>query len=566
MKMVVGFDLGTTNSLVCYFDENEIKNSSEKKHFKYLHFGAEKLDFFPSVIAYPETNGMEYQIGSAAADYLGSSSYDIYEHFKLKLGKEADKPDKKGRSMRMVACDFLREVLKQLKRANPGETIKSIVVTIPDIWKNDPAYKVTMDNLNWIFEELNLQATVLFESEPVSAAVYYCCEIEKNFEGHILVVDYGGGTLDLTICSVNDEAHVGETKEGQYFENSGKLFKVYERCGDSGHAGVAFDDEVTRCLLKKYAENPKYDIEYQKYAPGKRRYYKFRAAFEKSKINATEATKEKLKEYYSFGGLNAKVFDIPGEDDDYPVCAADLDNAFEKVNKKALADAVDSMLEYCRMNKIDYKDMEHFRVLMVGGFSNLYCVENILRNKFEANAAVRDVRFNDASIMPAEARTTAIASGAALIAGGFADVVYLSPCSYGFYYYSPEEEKLIPLILIERGKPEQDYREPVFTIKFRLFAASHNAALRLYFDDGRKKADKADKEDAENKTAVTYVLTNKTLRELCPHFEDPDNYYQFGFSVGAHHIPLLHIRDKKGETRTHSLKYILDEIAIIPER
>lgn len=564
--MVVGFDLGTTNSLVCYFDENEIKDPLAKKHFKYLHFGAEKLDFFPSVIAYSQTNSMEYQIGSAAADYLGSSSYDVYEHFKLKLGKEADKPDEKGRSMRMVACDFIQEVLKQLKRANPGETIKSIVVTIPDIWKNDPVYKVTMDNLNWIMEELNLQAAVIFESEPVSAAVYYCCEIEKNFEGHILVVDYGGGTLDLTICSVNDEGRAGEMEDGQYFENVGKLLKVHERCGDSEHAGAAFDDEITPCLLKKYAENPKYDIEYKKYTHGKRRYYKFRAAFEKSKINATEATNERLRDYYSFGGLDAKVFDISGEDDDYPVLASDIDGAFEKVNKEALTEAVDYMLEYCRMNQIDYKDTEHFRVLMVGGFSNLYCVENILRNKFEANAAVRDVRFNDDGIMPVEARTTAIASGAALIAGGFADVVYLSPCSYGFYYYSPEEEKLIPYILIERGKPEQDYREPVFTIKFRLFAASHNAALRLYFDDGRKKADKEDAGHGESKTAVTYVLKNKTLRELCPHSEAPDNYYQFGFSVGKHHIPLLHIRDKNGETRTHSLKYILDEIAIIPDR
>lgn len=558
--MVVGFDLGTTNSLVCYFDEKEIENSSGKKHFSYLHFGAEKLDFFPSVIAYHGTDKAEYKIGSAAADYLGSPKYDVYEHFKLKLGKDAVKPDEKGHSMRTVACDFIREVLKQLKLTKPGEEIKSIVVTIPDIWKNDSAYQITMDNLNWIFEQPGVQTEVVFESEPVSAAVYYCCEIEKDFEGYILVVDYGGGTLDLTICSVSDETHVYEEEE-PYFENMGKLFKVHERCGDSGHAGAAFDDEVVSCLLKKYENNPEYDIEYKNYMPGTRRYYRFRGAFEKCKINATETTNEKLKEYYSFGGIDAKVFDIPGEDDDYPVFASDLDRTFEEINQTALTDAVDHMLAYCETNGIDYRDTAHFRVLMVGGFSNLYCVENILRNKFEANAAVRDVRFHGHGLMPPEARTTAIASGAALIAGGYANVVYLCPCSYGFYYYSPEEEKMIPLILIEKGEPEQKYKEPVFTIRFRLFAASHNASLRLYLDDGRKK------EDAENgETAITYILKNKTLRELCPHSDDSDNCYQFGFSIGAHHIPLLHVRDKNGELMTHSLKYILDEIAVIPEK
>lgn len=539
--MVVGLDLGTTNSLLCYFiPDKEIKSTE----LKYLHFGIEKRDFFPSVVAYPKSGGAEYLVGSAASNLLGSKNYHIYEHFKLGLGKGADVPDKNGMSPRMVACDFLREILRQLQLEYPGEEIKSIVITIPDVWKNEPEYKIAVDNLVWVFEELNFPAAIAFESEPVSAAVYYCCEVEERFRGHLLVVDYGGGTLDLTLCCTED----GSSSEGNGRGKDGRVIRVLQRCGDLGHAGSAFDEEMVRYLYQKYGSDPNYELHQEDYKPGTKRYYRFRNAFESSKIGAADKTRKVLKDYYSFGGFDAKMFDVPSdEDDDYPVYASDMATVFDRVNKNVLTNAIDFMLEYCRSENIDINHMEHFRILMVGGFSSLYCVENVLRERFGANAAVRDIRID--TPMPLSSRITAIASGAALLASKFVNVVYLCPSSYGFYYYSIKDMKMVPLVVIERGKPEQEFREPKYTAPFRLFSASFDTMLRLFFDDGK---------------GIVPFTMDETFLKLCPNANDPDNNYQIGFSIGSHHIPMLHIRDKNGEVKVHSLNRILDQIAIIP--
>ena len=106
----IGLDFGTTNSIVCRYDP---KNES----MNFLHFGAGKLDFFPTAIAYRE-NGDKRFIGAAAGQYRFSSGYDFYENFKLSLGRNAEQKNGRKRSPKEVTEDFLREVIRScLKNA-----------------------------------------------------------------------------------------------------------------------------------------------------------------------------------------------------------------------------------------------------------------------------------------------------------------------------------------------------------------------------------------------------------------------------------------------------------------
>jgi len=532
----IGIDLGTTNSACCAWD-------SERHIFHFLHFGVETLDYFPTAIAYEKASGKAAYIGAAARDCLFSEDYDVYERFKLSLGRGAHEKNGRAFSPMEVTRDFLREVIRTYE-TETGEEVESLVITVPDVWKNEEQNKTALDNLTELVQELGYTAEVqaVFESEPVAAAAYYCVEVCRGqYEGHIVVIDYGGGTLDLTLCRVEQ----------------GKI-RVLRRCGnggggETGCAGVAFDEAMTQRLVERL------DLDREVFQRGSLDFCELQGMFERAKIASAKLTREALSDYYISGGCDdRKAFSINTRRllrKDCAAAASDIAQSFEAVNQTALQDALSRILQYCQAENVDIQSQQSFRVLMVGGFSNLYCVESAVRSSFRSIDGGKDLRFDNG--MRLDARSTAIAQGAALIAADMISIIPMCQCEIGFYCFDAYRRndptdpggEIIAIPLIERGRPLGDYREPCYCPgKVEVRFCTGDTVMTLYFDEGSGKVP---------------IKMDKAIAQIFPNLDDKDNTYQIGFSMTRSGRPILHIRDRSGEVHEESLHRIQEKIALL---
>lgn len=536
-----GMDLGTINSAVCFYNDG-------RKAYEFLKIGNQTRDFFPTVIAYEKGSSGNRYIGEQAQKFRFSKKYDVYDLFKLSLGENAHRKNGREKSPYEVTRDFLGEVIREFSEHNGCTQLNNLVVTIPEVWKNEDRNKIAVDNLMQIFEELGLEEDrTALESEPVSAVAYYCRQVcEGPYNGHVIVIDYGGGTLDLTLCSV----------EG------GKNITVLRRCGDGGSdamgcAGVAFDTALTKRLVEKNGLSG--------YDEGTNRFAKLRIAVENAKISSTEQTRKALKAYYaaydpytreSFDDNAAFLVVVPSADEDdeeFEVMASDVAEVFDQVNAPALKEALETIKGYCAQLNLDYHSQETMRILMVGGFSNLYCVEAICRDVFASLVSASDRRFDEK--MRQEGRPSiAISHGAGIIAAGAAKIDYTCQCDVGFVYYDSgdyfdtEKERMVFQRVIRRNTPVRDYKNPVYDDAwYTLLYGTEEVQLSLFFDDG---------------SGVVPVTMKESFRELLGDMLHKGNTYQIGFSMGRHQIPMLHVRDRQGRENSVSLHKVISRVAL----
>ena len=84
-----------------------------------------------------------------------------------------------------------------------------MVVGVPEIWFNDPESVNAREKLRDIVQRNEKVKNVQLVSEPALACAYFIDNYKKNngkkYVGHLLLIDYGGGTLDIALCNVEDK-------------------------------------------------------------------------------------------------------------------------------------------------------------------------------------------------------------------------------------------------------------------------------------------------------------------------------------------------------------------------
>ncbi len=524
----IGFDFGTTNSAISFYNE-------ETKGLDNFQMDASSTDYIPTVVAY---KGEEVYIGNAAKRGLTQKAFDAYEHFKLRLGKDFNKKiEGKDKTPLDVTTDYIRALLDKYKQIQNIDNIEGIVMTVPETWFREASNRATRDNIESIYNSLGYEDIFRLESEPVAAAGYFCWayrnEKKSSYTGTVVVIDFGGGTLDVTLCEVGKDEEI----------------KILERCGygeynnTNGCAGVAFDEAVVEKLLK----DNKIDIK-----KGDVKFAKLCAEFEKNKIDFTDDITKWMKEYYADPDLveDEVLFSI--YDDEIDVYCADLAECYERVNKKYLVESLQQIKEYFDAHSVNaMNNQEHFKVLMVGGFSNFYCVEETIRNFFGSRADMEDKRF-DASFN-LKNRSLAISRGAALIAQNIVKVDHTCTHNIGYIVVSQDEnDRWIDkdVKIIEKGRKLTEVHNPIYAEK-RVEVKSKSGTLRIFMDDGR----------ADGSGRTTAAL-DQSISDLFPNLDMPGNTYQIGFSVDKNLIPTVHIRDKKNTEIKTSLNKLLERISI----
>lgn len=227
-KIKIGIDLGTTNTVVCYENNNG--------EYDFLKFGIEKL--LPSVL-YVDNDVIS--VGTFAKKkgsicpqrYIKSSKTHIGE-FGFVYPDSVKGMDFGNSNIRITPTDaaghILSEVKKVLIKKIPGAAEADIdaVITIPAYFNINQAEETEKAGK---IAGLNVKMTL---SEPVAAAIAYVTEnIEDSTK--IFVVDFGGGTLDITLLSYNAV---------------GNRYDVIAKAGDNKLGG----DNIDECLVKMFTE------------------------------------------------------------------------------------------------------------------------------------------------------------------------------------------------------------------------------------------------------------------------------------------------------------------------
>ena len=516
--MNLGLDFGTTNSILSFY------NRSNNYVDTYKLDGNAGANYIPSVVAFDDG---DISIGEVAKNSIDDEFVSVYSRFKILLNLE-DKNRLKNhgyedRTPQEITTIYLQELINKFKSDHGVKKIDSLVLTIPEIWLRDDYKSRSM--LKRIVENLNLPLKKLV-SEPVAAGAYflhnYEKEMHKKFDGHVLVFDYGGGTLDISLL-----------------ETQNNTIKVLERTGMgkddhfSGKAGVAFDEKVITTMCQ------------EKTSKLGRNYRALLNDFERNKIQTSGKHEKFILNYMEDNSKNRRIFKLTCYDHDGEylgvgnISSSNLVNAFKDLDKdikNTLQEIANSFLLY----GIDANNSDKFRVVMVGGFSNFYLSKRSVKEFFRADDD--DRRFE--THFKADDIALAISKGATLIAEDVINIDETYPASVDLVVKMMNSKNFVEeqsIGIFKKGDTVKTHS--VIYIDKRI---SQAGKLILSFDSG-------------NRGGSFKIRIDKDTKELYPNYNRPNNRWQIGFSIDDSSFIYVHIKDKYRAEKKTELGDILNE-------
>ncbi|WP_343250391.1 molecular chaperone HscC [Diplocloster hominis] len=213
--MIIGIDLGTTNSLAAYFTEEGPKIIPNR-------LGS---NLTPSIVSVDENDTI--YVGETAKERLALYPDTAANVFKRSMG--SNKKFRLGRK-EFSAEDLSSFVLRSLKEDAEhylGEPVTEAVISVPAYF-NDARRKATKRA-----GELAGLTVERIISEPTAAAIAYGL-YEKKRNNKFLVFDLGGGTFDVSILEL--------------FEN---ILEVRAVAGDNFLGGEDFTDVLEKMFLER---------------------------------------------------------------------------------------------------------------------------------------------------------------------------------------------------------------------------------------------------------------------------------------------------------------------------
>ncbi|EED94663.1 HSP70 domain-containing protein, partial [Thalassiosira pseudonana CCMP1335] len=231
---VAGIDLGTTNSVICLFHSLTIT----------IIVTFEEKETIPSLLPHP----VDVVVGQAAKDRINTHPHHTVYHAKRIIGREFDHASVESVPYHLPPSETVPEklssavlfpsevgayIINHLKTITRNylqhDNIQSAVIAIPA--KFEPSQR---DATIRAFQAAGLKVARVLE-EPTAAALAY--GLHKREDVHyVMVYDFGGGTLDISLL------YVGE----------GGFIDVLGSDGDEQLGGADFDAAVAHWLLDKH--------------------------------------------------------------------------------------------------------------------------------------------------------------------------------------------------------------------------------------------------------------------------------------------------------------------------
>ncbi len=412
----IGIDFGTTYSSITHLTniKKDSKGNIVSSDIEAIKIGTkETLD---TLVV--DSNGERY-FGTGARLWADSDpDAKTYKGFKMLLTeKRKELLDEYGYHTgepSIITQEYLKYLINSYKSSTSGKIdIDSLVIGVPEVW-----YKTGIENRNMLQEMLEEQVgegKVKLESEPVLACSFFAYKHKektgKDFIGKILLIDYGGGTLDIALCDIQKDKPIQiKYKTGEGANEQNKL----------GDAGLAFLEAVVyRAIDPQGVMDPQ---AIQKNAE----FYAFEHRIENFLIENEADVTKRLKAGTSIKSELKKPLCPPIEYNKkrYVVTYEMLVKAYNETIFPVLAKCLNRVSTELKNRGIDYENpnSESFQIAMVGGFCNFYLTQAQIMKQTEGFKAgsEKDRRYAEFNSLLSykENRKHAIGYGAALMANG----------------------------------------------------------------------------------------------------------------------------------------------------
>ena len=466
--MKIGIDFGSTYSTVSKY--NPVNDSVEALH---LEEGAPVS--IPSAVSISTRNGT-VSCGDVAKSRMGNPTFRVYDGFKMLL-VEADpqiiatKKYTEDCSPRYITKCYLESILNGVlhRFGKKGETFEEVFICIPEIWCSNVS---TLDGRNILSDILKNDVDVPIDkvsvvTEPESASAFFAHNYEKetgkSFNGHLLLIDYGGGTLDITLTQVISDGR-GKMEIG-YREGGGVGENHPDLTGNIslGNAGLAYLQAVLVTSLQDagFTDIDCSDVRF------KRAVVDFEKALKSvDGIRHIEDTFGEFGSYNNFDDIfdeDPLIFDsIAYGYDVIDITYQHLLRAYKQTIEKILNDEISDInrrvQNHIKRNpcKPESGEMDDFKIALVGGFGSFYLVKKQIAEIYNIVADNKnDMRFKNIRTDKSE---QAISLGAALLASGRVNLQKTARYSIGLCTKGTDKKKHLYYgikyhQLLETGKP-----------------------------------------------------------------------------------------------------------------
>lgn len=374
---IVGIDLGTSNSAASVLEGGRavLIPSAEGTSA----YGKS----FPSYVAF--TKDGQRLIGEPARRQGVANAEGTVTAFKRKMGSDY-KYDIFGKkySPQELSAILLQKIKKDAE-AFLGEEVKKVVITVPAYF-NDNQRQATKDA-----GEIAGLEVVRLVNEPTAASLAYGVD-KQGKEMKILVYDFGGGTLDVTIME---------------FGNG--VFEVKSTNGDTQLGGTDMDNALVDFLLSEIKKQHGVDISKDRQAM-----QRVREAGEKAKIELSTTLSSDINlPFLGMGPGNSPIHFT------YQMTRAKLEEIIVPIVERTTKPVIQALKDA----KLEPKDIG--KVILVGGPTRMPIVqryvEQLLGKKIERG------------VDPMEAVAFGAAIQAGVMTGEVKDIVLLdvTPLSLG---------------------------------------------------------------------------------------------------------------------------------------